>query len=183
MKPWVKKSERVEKVGYRTIVHKLFELPNGKDYEFTVLEKPGVCHVATIALTKDNKIIIVREFRPGPEKFMDEIPGGSVEPGEDLAEAAARELSEEAGYLVGTITSLGEVHKDAYNSATWHYFFAEDCVPSEKGQQLEETEFAEVMLISVEELIEGAKMGRMTDTEAVFLAYDKLKKIAEGTND
>ncbi|MDQ3094192.1 MAG: NUDIX hydrolase, partial [bacterium] len=130
------------------------------------------------------KVITVSQYRPGPEKMMDEIMGGGVE-NEDKSfqEAAIREMKEESGYAPGNVIDLGTVYKDAYNNATWHYYMATDCVKTAEGQKLEESEFADVKLISVEELIKNARNAKMTDVEAVFLAYDELMKLKESLDD
>src|SRR3954468_23184851 len=51
--------------------------------------------VNVIPLTKDDRVILVRQFRPGTRQVCLEIPGGMVDPGEDPTTAAARELVEE----------------------------------------------------------------------------------------
>lgn len=54
--------------------------------------------VNIVALTPRDELLLVRQYRPGPDAMSLEIPGGAVDPGEDLAAAARRELREETGY-------------------------------------------------------------------------------------
>jgi ADP-ribose pyrophosphatase len=174
----------VTKVGWRTVVTKTFELPDGSVHDFQLFNAEGSHHAGVVALTTDKKVIVARQFRPGPEKMMDEIPGGNVEAGEaDYQAAAMRELQEETGYVSDKVTYLGPVYKDAYNNSAWHFYLAKDCVPSDAGVDPDEREFIDVDLISIEQFIENARTGKMTDTEAVFLAYDSLVEIMEGQND
>ena len=56
--------------------------------------------VNIIPLTRDDHVVIIRQFRPGTARVQIEIPGGMVDPGEAPAAAAARELAEETGYTV-----------------------------------------------------------------------------------
>ena len=166
------------KFGWRTIVTKHFELPDGRVEDFQLYGgKDSSC---VIALTKDKRVITVHQFRPGPEKVMHEIPGGFIDDvGGDPAAAAIRELEEETGYTTGKISYLGEICCDAYSSTKRHYFIAEDCEYVPNTQHLSGTEFIEVKLVSVHQFLEDARNGLMTDSPAVLLAYDQLKIIQE----
>ena len=57
---------------------------------------------------------------------------------------------------------------------TWHFFIATDCTPITSEQRLDDFEEIEVALISIDELIHNAKNARMSDADAVLLAYEKL---------
>jgi len=93
-------------------------------------------------------------------------------------EAAERELGEETGYKPGKMTYLGELVYDCYANLRRHYVIAEDSVPSGQGQDLDKEEQAlEVVHITISELLENAREGRMSDPGAVLLAYDKLKEL------
>lgn len=92
--------------------------------------------VNVIAVTPDNQLVLVRQFRFGIDAGTLEIPGGCIEPGEDPAAAAARELEEETGYVPGRIESLGSVHPNpALQPNRCHSFLALDCVKKHAGQQ------------------------------------------------
>jgi ADP-ribose pyrophosphatase len=166
----------MSKIGYRTVVTKTFEMPDGQVHHYQTISAEGSHCIATIALTKDNKVVVARQFRPAQERILDELPGGGAEKDEDYEQAAHRELLEETGYEAGTMKFLGDVVKDAYNNSTWHYFLATDCVPHKDGQQLDDTEHIEIALISIDELFDNARNARMTDVEPLFLAYEELQK-------
>jgi ADP-ribose pyrophosphatase len=178
MKEW-KRIEPTEtkKAGYRTIIEKTFILPDGLRYQVTTINAEDSSAAAVIALTPSNEVIIVRQFRAGPEMIMDELPGGGIDAGETLETGAVRELQEETGYEPGQISYLGECRYDAYTNGHRHYFLATNCVPSKKGQNLAPDEQVEVRLVSVAELFKIAQNGRLTDPGAILLAYDKLKEI------
>lgn len=182
MKPWVRvEPTKVEKIGWRIIVTKTFMMPDGATANFQTLSAEGTHCIATIALTPDKRVIVAHQFRPGPEKILDELPGGGVESDDiDFEAAARRELLEETGYEAGSMQFLGNDYKDAYQNATWHFFLATDCVSRPDGQTLDNHEHIETRLITIDELLDNAKNGRMTDASAVFLAYDKLMQLKEG---
>jgi ADP-ribose pyrophosphatase len=180
VQPWPHAEEpEVIKVGWRRLVRKVFVDPNGKKQEYYTKEDPKRPSVAIIALTPDNKVIVAEQFRPGPERIMQELPGGGGEDDEDLQAAAIRELHEETGYAVGTVESLGFVYKDAYTNPTSNYFLARDCV-HDADQHTDEGEFINVKEITIDELFDNARNGHMTDSEGVFLAYEKLSAIRAG---
>ena len=168
----------VEKISYKTIVTKTFELPDGRRETFGTFNREGWNGVAIIALTRENKVLSFRQFRPGPEKLMDEIPGGGVEEGENLEASATRELLEETGYTPGEMTYLGKCSYDAYTNGWRHAFLATGCIVSSKGASPEPNEeHGEVRLITIDELISNAREGRMTDPGAVLLGYDQLMEL------
>ena len=182
MKPWKRiEPTEVRKSGYRTVVRKTFELPDGRIERFDIKEREGWGGVATVALTKAGTALVFRQFRPGVEQIMDELPGGMVEEGEAqtrdgtldtaaLEKVAARELLEETGYA-GKMRYLGKMSYDAYTNGWRYAFLAENCRPTGAGQQLEPNEQGGQLLeISVEQLVENALQGRMTDPGAVMLA-------------
>jgi 8-oxo-dGTP pyrophosphatase MutT (NUDIX family) len=81
---------------------------SGKTHDFFVAYLTDGVHV--VAVTPENEIVMVRQFRVGLHRDSLETPGGLIEPGEDQCIAGARELLEETGYagdapmLLGTIS-------------------------------------------------------------------------------
>jgi ADP-ribose pyrophosphatase len=171
--------DEVIKVGWRTLVRKTFERPDGKPAEYVTKEALGARCGAVIALTKDNKVVVAEQFRPGPEKVLQELPGGGINLNEDPEQAVMRELQEETGYASTEIEKLGVVHNDAYTNASWYFFLARDCELVHE-QKLDEGEFVDVKLITIDELFHNARNERMTDVSAIFLAYDQLMQIQQG---
>ncbi len=73
------------------------ERPDGGGHKrFSLIECGDWVNV--IALTPDDRVVVLRQYRPGTDEICLEIPGGMVDPGEDARTAAERELAEETGF-------------------------------------------------------------------------------------
>jgi ADP-ribose pyrophosphatase len=74
---------------------------------FSVIDSADWVNV--IALTTGDRVVLLRQFRPGANRVCLEIPGGMIDRGEDPVAAAARELAEETGYTGGSWQLIGKV--------------------------------------------------------------------------
>lgn len=169
-KPWKKISEEPVPLGYRKVLRRVFELPDGKQQEFNIINAPRC--VCMFALTADNQVVLAEQFRPGPEKVLLEMPGGGVHEGEDPQEAAIRELIEETGYT-GDIQFIGTSIDDAYNNMIRYNYVFTNCQKTHE-QALDESEFIEPVLMSLADFRAHLRSGEFTDVEAGYLALDFL---------
>ncbi len=83
---------------------------SGKAHDYFVMHLADA--VQAIALTFDNKIVLVRQFRAGSGRDSLEPPGGLLDEGEDPCEAAARELLEETGYAGEAAERVGSAYSN-----------------------------------------------------------------------
>lgn len=94
------------------LVEDTVQLPNGKTTEYIRL-LPATSHsVAIIAVNSDNKILVQREYSYPPNEILYQFPGGGAEIGEDIIDAANRELSEESGYIARDCSVIGSFYLD-----------------------------------------------------------------------
>jgi ADP-ribose pyrophosphatase len=165
---WRKLEERVVYERFRRIVSRRFALPDEQAADFEVTDGPDT--VAVLALTEDEQVVLVREFRPGPEELILELPGGLIDPGQTPEEAARRELLEETGYE-GEIAHVGSLLVDAYSTFSKHAFIATGCRQVTKPA---EGELTEPVLMPLAEFREHLRGGRLTDVDAGYRALDHL---------
>ena len=177
MQPWKRVEPTIKtKIDYQEVTVKTFELPDGQLVTRAIFQYEGMRAAGVIAVTNDKKVIVGRQFRPGPEKVMLEIPGGYVDEGEDPEKAAQRELLEETGHSAKAMTFLGAFNRDAYMNGVWYYYLATGCEPTH-DQALDGDEFIDLEYISIDDFLTNAKKGNMTDPFAVLAAQDRLLQI------
>jgi len=145
-KPWTKTRESEEVQGWRKVFSRHYILPNGKEKGFDINAHHN--SAAVLAITEDERVIMVKQFRPGPELCLLELPGGIVEEGEDPQLGAARELLEETGHA-GDIQPIGEFWLDAYATSKKHAFLATNCKWVQE-QRTDEDEFIEIVLMRLD---------------------------------
>ena len=141
--------------------------------DFLLLD--GLDWVNLIALTPDNQVVLVKQYRHGAEEYTLEIPGGCVEEGEDPMRSALRELREETGYNSTEIEHLGTVHPNpAMLSMRCHSYLARN-VKKEGALQLDPGEDITVEIVPLAQALQLVKDG--TITHALVVAAFGLFKL------
>jgi ADP-ribose pyrophosphatase len=173
MSEWKLLESKEGSTGYRPrFIHK-YEMPNGKVAYFDMTG--GTNGVSVFALTKENKVLVVTQFRPGPCGLTVELPGGGMDKGEGPLEAAARELLEETGYAGAKPVLLGH----SQHPYSLHKSFSVLITDCEKvaDQNLDETEDVEVGDIDLDVYIEHIMDSSYSDTATVYRALSRLGKL------
>lgn len=160
---------------FMQIEEQTYEMPDGQTKNFYIkMTKPAVC---VLAITEDNQVITVEQFRPGPNKTLNELPGGYMDDGETPEQSAARELREETGYE-GDMQFVTECFDDAYNTMNRTCFVATNC-KKVGDQRLDSSEFINVKLFDLADFLKIVRSGQMTDVEVALLGLDKLGLLAK----
>lgn len=141
------------------------EMPNKGYQKREIIEHKGA--VAIVAITDDNKIVLVKQYRKAVEKELYELPAGKIEIGETPLDCAYRELKEETGY---SANSMKLIHKyyptPGFSNQLVFIYLAKDLIPGEK--QLEEDEFLEVYEVDLETAYKMVYENEICDSKTVI---------------
>jgi ADP-ribose pyrophosphatase len=173
MEDWKKISEEFTFRGWRNMIRRTFEMPDGRHADFDVIGNNT--YVTIAAFTQEKEAILVRQFRPGPETTLTSFPQGYVDPTESPEEAARRELLEETGYEADEIRLLKEI-RSAYSTERHLCMIATGCHKVGQ-QQLDEDEFIEVFrlpLSSFRKLLNNPADTTFANVDAGYLSLDFL---------
>jgi ADP-ribose pyrophosphatase len=170
---WRKLAEETIVVGHRKVARRTFELPDGTLSDFEIkLEAPIVC---VLPVTTAGTVILAKQFRPGPEAVLLELPGGRIDLERDETPLAAiqRELLEETGYT-GTFHYLGQSYHCAYSTRITHSFVATSCTQVSESQHTDVEEFIEVVEMPLDQFKDHLASGRLSDVETGLLGLQFL---------
>ncbi|MDR2590893.1 MAG: NUDIX hydrolase [Oscillospiraceae bacterium] len=140
----------------------IVELSNGKKSEREIVEHPG--GVGIVAITDEQKVLLVRQFRYPMQEETLEIPAGKLEYGEDPYLCAVRELSEETGYIAGRYIDFGPMYPSPGGNGEILYLYL--ALDLQKGEMhpdegellsLEQYDFDEVIAMIMRNELKDAK--------------------------
>ncbi len=108
-----------------------------------------------VALTEDERMLAVRQYRPSVEQYTVELPSGLVDPGETPLQTARRELLEETGYVAENMGLLGPLFPEAgrLGNQSW------TCFARAVRKTAEPEAGIEVIAYSMEELGAAIRQG------------------------
>ncbi|HCJ09823.1 MAG TPA: ADP-ribose pyrophosphatase [Clostridiales bacterium] len=142
-------------------------VPDGRTARREVVDHPGA--VAVVPLTPGGEVILVRQYRYAVGEALLELPAGTLEPGEDPAACAARELLEETGRRPARLELLASVFSSpGFLSEVVHIYLAElEDEEAGVGPQPEEDERVEVVALPFAAAAAMAREGRLRDAKTV----------------
>lgn len=176
--PFEKLAQKILKIphpdGYdKKIAIRTFQLPNGLEETFFIdIAKDSV---QVLCITKDADVVLVQQFRPGPEALQLELPGGGMEEDEDPLEAGIRELHEETGF-VGDATYLGSLPYSPYSTGKRHCVLV---INAKKvaHQHLDPNEFVTVLKMPLRDFRLKIKDSSIRGSDLGYMGLDYIGKL------
>ena len=140
------------------------ELPDGKPCKREVVDHAGG---ASVLYVREGKVLLVRQFRyPYMEETL-EIPAGKLNPGEDPARTAARELAEETGWQPASVEHMFTIYPTPGYSAEKIYIYRAHGV-SEGQVHPDEDEFVTAAFYPVDEVLSMIERGEIKDAKTII---------------
>jgi ADP-ribose pyrophosphatase len=148
------------------------ELPDGNRTIREVMEHPGAAVI--VPVDGDGTVHLVRQYRDAIGQQLLEVPAGKLDPGEDPADCARRELREELGLTAGKLTRLTAFYSSpGFCDEILHVFLAEELTHGEEDSDHEEfIEPEQRPLDPLPELLQELKDGK--SIIGVLLAHREL---------
>ncbi len=157
------------------------ELPDGTRVgDYYVRESRGFAVV--FAVTPDERVVLVRQYKHGISQSVLELPAGGIDPDEEPAACAARELAEETGFASepGKLEHLRSFILDPTSSTTrFHLYIARDArrVAPQKFDALEDIEVELASFSEVRRYVRDGTIDVGSQAAAVYYALDVLGRL------
>ena len=173
------KSETAYKTDFFKITKDKCEKSDGGVVEeYYTIDRPTVAVI--VALTSENEVVLVNQYRHPVKNTDIEIPAGYIEDYEtDIEQAAHRELLEETGYKVEKMEKMQEVYSSAGLMSNNIHFFIGFNAKKTQEPTLDENEELEVLTAPFDKaikLIEEKKIMDMASVTGILLAKKHLEK-------
>lgn len=144
---------------------------------YVVEMPPSAC---AMALTENNEVILVRQYRHPIGQSILELPGGFVDSGEEPAEAIARELQEETGYHFSAMHYLGKTAANPGVLNNFTHLYLATGGKKTSAQQLDFNEQIEIELFTlqaVQQLLHNNGIVQAMHALCLFRGFAKLEEM------
>ncbi|WP_455538157.1 NUDIX hydrolase [Terrisporobacter sp.] len=140
------------------------EVPNKGYQKREIIENKSA--VAIIAITDDNKIVLVKQYRKAIEKELYELPAGKIEMGETPLDCAMRELKEETGYSADSLKLIYKYYTTpGFSNQMVFIYLAKNLTP---GENHLEDEFLEVSEMDMKEAYNMVANNEICDSKTII---------------
>lgn len=147
------------------LVENEVELPTGKTISHTTIVHPGAAVI--LPITDKGEILLLNQFRPSLNKWLIEIPAGTIDAGETPEQCAERELEEETGFHAKEFISLGQATPLAgFCDEIQHLFIARNLSYTQR-LDCDDDEVIDVLSLPLSTVEKKIIEGEITDTKTI----------------
>jgi len=154
------------------------ELPDGNVVDdYFVQETRG--YSVILPITADGNVVLVRQYKHGVGKIIVELPAGGIDPGEDPAACAVRELAEETGFVGDAPEFIGSFSTNPTGSNGRFYLYVIRNATRQVEQHLDSTELIEVEITDFDTLLRYVRNGTIdtnTHITSIFFIFDLVSQ-------
>ena len=145
-------------------------VPNGRTVTLDIVRHPG--SVVLLPMQDDAHVVLIRQYRYALDRWIWELPAGSLEVGEDPAAAAARECEEEIGLVPGRVAFAGAWYPTpGFCTEVMNYYRLDDLRPPDPdGPQArkDDDEDIRVQVCAVDEARAMVRRGDIVDLKTAW---------------
>ena len=154
------------------------EFSNGEKRQYERLVSKGVGAVLIVPILNDDTVLLIREYAAGTHSYELAFPKGKVEKGEEILDAANREIMEEVGYESSKLTVLKSLSlAPGYLGHVTHIILAENLTEHrEPGDEPEDIAVVPWKLSEIDELVNRDDFAEGRSVAAVYLLKEALRK-------
>jgi ADP-ribose pyrophosphatase len=168
--PDLKQSDVIYRGRVFTISVDQVAYPDGRLVKMECVRHRG--SVVLLPMTAPDRIVLVRQYRYLVNRWLWELPAGTLEPGEDLRDAALRECHEEVGRIAGHVQKLSSFFPSpGFCDEEMHFFLLTDLRdrrPDEAAPHQDPDELLHVQEFAVAEAREMVRVGEISDMKTAL---------------
>jgi len=141
----------------------------GREHDFYVIEAPDWINV--VAITPEEEVVLIEQYRHGIRSVTVEIPGGMIDPGEAPLDAAKRELLEETGFKAEIWDCIGEVVPNPAIQNNKCYTFLAQSAVKVKEPEFDNTEDIQTFTLPAADIPKIVAQGKITHALVIAAFY------------
>jgi len=174
----LRSSSYIAKTPFLVLRKDAIELPDGTLIDdYYVREGAGFSVI--FALTPENEVLLVRQYKYGINRIMLELPAGFIDEGEDPRDAAIRELAEETGYVAESVEFVRAFVAEPSNAQMlMHVFIARNArlLLEPQPDATEDIQVERCSIPKLRALVEAGEIEALAQVAAIYYVLENILK-------